>query len=310
MDQSPHKSGFANVNGIHLHYLDWGGDGPALLFLPGLGCNAHIFDEFAPRFTDRFHVMALTRRGHGESDHPETGYDIDILTEDLKQFLDTLEIDKVILTGHSMAHIELSHFAALYPDRVRKLVFLDAAYDRTAASYKNMLEKHPLRRMQPPGQNDDYYSAEDYFASIKRGYPSLAAIWGELMQVQALHEIKQTPEGKIVDKMSAAIGQALNNTMTSYVPEDSKIRAPTLSVYAISNGCYYISDDWMTEEQKAQVREFFETINYSWVRENIEQFQRNVPQAKIVVIPEGHHYCFIRKEELVFNEMSTFLLEC
>src|SRR5574338_755440 len=142
MDTSPHKSDFVNVNGTRLHYLDWGGSGEVLLFLAGLGCNAHIFDKFAPRFTDNFHVIALTRRGHGESDHPETGYDTDTLTEDIKQFMDVLGIDKAILAGHSMAHIELSHFAALYPERALKLIFLDAAYDRTSDSYKNMLAKN------------------------------------------------------------------------------------------------------------------------------------------------------------------------
>src|SRR5688500_15455931 len=133
MDKSPHKSDFVNVNGIRLHYLDWGGEGDVILFLAGMGCNAHIFDHLAPRFTDRFRVMAFTRRGHGESDYPETGYDINTLTEDILQFLDTLEIDKVILAGHSMASVELSHFAALYPERILKLVFLDAAYDRRSS---------------------------------------------------------------------------------------------------------------------------------------------------------------------------------
>ena len=52
MDSSPHQSGLMNVNGIRLHYLDWGGSGPALLFLAGIGSNAHLFDGFAPRFTD------------------------------------------------------------------------------------------------------------------------------------------------------------------------------------------------------------------------------------------------------------------
>ena len=90
MDTSPHMSDFVTVNdGTRLHYLDWGGEGPVLLFLVGFGCTAHIFDRFAPRFVGQFHVLALTRRGHGESDYPEAGYDIDTLTEDIRQFMDT-----------------------------------------------------------------------------------------------------------------------------------------------------------------------------------------------------------------------------
>lgn len=280
-----------------------------MLFLAGMGCNAHIFDHLAPRFKAKFHIVALTRRGHGESDHPETGYDIDTLTEDIRQFLDDLGINKVILAGHSMASVELSHFAALYRERILKLVFLDAAYDRSSTSYKEMVEKNPWKNIQAPGLNDDYYTPEDYFAATKRAYPSFAAIWTEWMEEQSLHEITKTPEGKVVDRMSEAISKAITDTLTSYVPEDSKIKAPTLSFYSISNECYFLANDWMTDEQKAEVKEFFETVSYSWIKENIEQFQRNVPHARIVVIPEGHHYCFIKKKELVYEEMRTFLLD-
>jgi len=105
-------------------------------FLAGLGCNAHIYDRIAPRFIDQFHALALTRRGHGESDYPETGYDIDTLADDIRQFMDILKIDQAVLIGHSLAGIELSHFAALYPERVVKLVYLDAAYYRNTDEYK------------------------------------------------------------------------------------------------------------------------------------------------------------------------------
>jgi hypothetical protein len=170
-----------------------------------------------------------------------------------------------------------------------------------------MQEKHPLRKFQAPGSDDDHFSAEGYIAGIKKAYPSLAAIWGEAMQEQSLHQIIQTADGKFVDKMSDEIGKALNDTMTSYVPEDAKIKAPTLGIYAISNGRYFISDEWMTEEQKTQVKDYFETVGDPWVTENIEQFQRNVPHAQVMVLPEGHHYCFIKKEKEVYDEMSKFL---
>jgi pimeloyl-ACP methyl ester carboxylesterase len=309
MDTSPHTSDFINVNGIKLHYLDWGGEGKVLLFLAGMGCNAHIFDDFAPRFKDKFHIIALTRRGHGESDHPETGYDVDTLTEDVRQFMDKLGIEKVILAGHSMANVELSHFSAVYPERVLKLIFLDAAYDRSSASYKNMVENSPWRKIQPPDLDVDYYSEEDYFAATKRAYPSFAPIWTEAMEQQSLHEIIKTPDGKIADKMSDAISKALMDTLTSYILEDSKIKVPSLAFFAMSKGLYSISDNWMTEEQKSQIMEHVETRENFWTRESIEQFRQNVPQAKIIEILQGHHYCFVAQEELVYEEMRKFLLE-
>ncbi len=130
-DNSPHKSSFVKVNGVKLHYLDWGGKGEVLLFITGAGNNAHDFDEMAPKFTDKFRVLALTRRGYGESDKPETGYDVATLTEDVRQFLDAMKIKRVNLVGHSAGGNEIIQFASVYPKRTLKLIFLDAAYDRS-----------------------------------------------------------------------------------------------------------------------------------------------------------------------------------
>src|SRR5512145_2282943 len=106
MNSSSPRSDFVQVNGIRLHYLDWGGEGPALIFLTGMGSSAYIFNKFAPRFTDRFRVLALTRRGQGDSDTPERGYDADTLTEDIRQFMERLKVEKAILAGHSLAGVE------------------------------------------------------------------------------------------------------------------------------------------------------------------------------------------------------------
>src|SRR5687767_11153939 len=107
VDKSPHKSEFITVSGVRLHYLDWGGAGETMLFLHGLGDTAHIYDLLAPKFTNEFRVLGLTRRGHGQSDKPETGYDTATLVEDIRQFLDALTIRRVILVGHSLAGDEL-----------------------------------------------------------------------------------------------------------------------------------------------------------------------------------------------------------
>ena len=308
MDTSPRKSDFVNVNGIKLHYLDWGGQGPVLLFLAGMGCSVHIFDRFVPRFTDTFHVLALDRRGHGDSDYPESGYDPDTLTEDLRQFLDALKIDKVILAGHSLAYIELSRFAVLYPERVLKLIFLDAAYDNSLPEYKAVLQKSPIPKMMPPWPGDDFDSVDEYIATVKRLYPSLAAIWGEVMEEQTKHTVKTTLEGKVVDKMSEAEFKAISNTIDSYVPEYSKIWTPMLSFFTLQDGTAFLSQEYMTEDQKELVLDYFRTVRLPYTRRYIEQFRRDVPHAKVVEIPHGHHYCFIKQEEAVFDEMRKFLL--
>src|SRR5262249_4076930 len=116
VDKSPHKTGFATVNKVKLHYLDWGGTGETILFLHALGDTAHIYDILAPKFTNQYRVLALTRRGHGESEIPETGYDTATRVEDIREFLDALNIQRVILVGHSAAGNEVSLFAITHPE--------------------------------------------------------------------------------------------------------------------------------------------------------------------------------------------------
>ncbi len=121
---------FAVVNGVRLHYIDWGGQGDYLLFLTPLGGELiEQFGALAPQFTDRFHVLGLTRRGQAPSEKPDGGYDLDTLVRDIVGFLDGMGVRQAHVAGHSLAGAEMTRLAALHPGRVAKLVYLDAAVD-------------------------------------------------------------------------------------------------------------------------------------------------------------------------------------
>jgi len=307
MDTSPHKSDFVNVNGIRLHYLDWGGSGPALLFLAGVNTNAHIFDGLAPRFTDRFHTLALTRRGDGESDYPETGFDINTLTDDIRLFLDCLRIDQAILVQHTNEGIELPRFAARFPERVLKLVFLEPPYDRNAPGFKAMIEKWP--DFEFPKQ-PEFDNIPDYLEYQRKTVGPYAACWCEARATELSHQLTLNPEGKVVYKGTEAHWKAIQETRESYTPEFDfdKITAPTLCIFPIRDNTYYIWS-FMNEAQRKQMVEYFETVQGPWLQRSIEQFRRHVPHAKIVELPHSHTYFILMQAELVYNEMMMFLLE-
>ena len=110
-----------------LEVLDWGGSGPPMVFLAGAGHTAHEFDEFAPLLRDSFRVIGITRRGVGASSAARHRVERDAIT-DIARVLDALQLDSVVLVGHSQGGLEAAHFAHLYPDRCRGIVHLDAAY--------------------------------------------------------------------------------------------------------------------------------------------------------------------------------------
>jgi pimeloyl-ACP methyl ester carboxylesterase len=152
-DASPHRVRHVSVApGVQLEVLDWGapagGSGPALVFLAGLGNTGHVYDDFALRFRDRFHVYAITRRGFGTSSDAADGYDAATRARDIVTVLDSLQIDGAALAGHSVAGDELSKVAATYPARVRALVYLDA-YDYGRARLMALMAARRRRRSCP-----------------------------------------------------------------------------------------------------------------------------------------------------------------
>ncbi|HEY4129594.1 MAG TPA: alpha/beta fold hydrolase, partial [Gemmatimonadaceae bacterium] len=73
------------------------------MFLAGLGDNAHVFDRFAPKLTDRYHVYGITRRGFPPSSIAKSGYLSDSLADDMLAVIDSLHLDHPVLIGHSIA---------------------------------------------------------------------------------------------------------------------------------------------------------------------------------------------------------------
>jgi pimeloyl-ACP methyl ester carboxylesterase len=143
--------------GVKLEVLDWGGTGEPLLFLSGLGDTAHIYDDFAPRFTAHHHVYGITRRGFGVSSKPEAtdeNYSADRLGEDVFAVIDALKLDHPVIAGHSIAGEELSWVDSHDPQKVAGLVYLDADwapayYDKARGdSWLDMLDvRHRLEAL-------------------------------------------------------------------------------------------------------------------------------------------------------------------
>jgi len=118
---------FLVVNGIRLHYLDWGGEGlPWMLCLHGGAQNAHMWDFTALAFCDRFRVLALDQRGHGDSHWATNGdYSTDAHQKDIAEFVELMGLTEITLVGLSMGGSNAYGYAAAHPSLVRSLVVID-----------------------------------------------------------------------------------------------------------------------------------------------------------------------------------------
>src|SRR2546425_11982613 len=87
--QSGYQDRYITVNGLRLHYLDWGSlDKPPFIMLHGISRVAHQFDHIALEFQRDYHVMAIDMRGHGDSAwSPDAAYLVEDYVKDLEAFV-------------------------------------------------------------------------------------------------------------------------------------------------------------------------------------------------------------------------------
>lgn len=114
------------ASGLKIHYLQVG-KGPDLVLMHGLTGNQAIWHlKMVALLRDHFRVLTYDLRGHGHSDVPPTGYTTADMTQDLKELLEALEIDRPYLVGHSYGADTALHFALRYPERVDQVVSIEA----------------------------------------------------------------------------------------------------------------------------------------------------------------------------------------
>lgn len=308
VDESPHKTGFIKANGIKLHYLDWGGEGEIILFLTGLGNSAHIFDDLAPYFTDHFRVLGLTRRGHGQSDKPETGYDTGTLVEDIRQFLDLMGINRVTLVGHSLAGDEMTRFAGTYPTHVDKLIYLDAAYDHSQLTDSSLVAQAPEVFKLLARTADDYQSLDAYrnwYKTKRYGF------WSDAQEADMREGTIVSSDGSISGiVMPPSVFQAIERGAQESQPEYSRVKAPALALYSLKTMESWFP--WLTSHVNSEVqREAQDLLNnvlMPYTRKNIETFRMEMVSGKVLELENTDHYCFIQRRDEIAPLIREFLL--
>jgi pimeloyl-ACP methyl ester carboxylesterase len=113
------------LNGLRFHYRDWGDpSAPPLVMLHGFMGTARDWDTLAQGMVDRYRVLALDQRGHGESEWSDD-YHEQRLVEDLAGFVDHLGVTTFAAIGFSFGGTTVGSYAACQPGRVERVVLVD-----------------------------------------------------------------------------------------------------------------------------------------------------------------------------------------
>lgn len=111
-------------------FVDYGAGEP-LVLIHGVGLNKQVWQPQLDAFSDEYRVIAYDMLGHGNSRIPGADLSLDEYIEQLAEMLDTLEIRRVNLCGHSMGALIALGFCLKFPHRVLRIIAMMAAYDRS-----------------------------------------------------------------------------------------------------------------------------------------------------------------------------------
>jgi esterase len=245
---------FVTVNGLRIHYLEWGTSGKQpLILLHGIARVAHTFDHLAPHFSRNHHVFAVDMRGHGDSGwDPQGAYLVEDYVRDIEGLVAQLQLRNVVLWGNSTGGRVAQVFAGSHPELVSAVIVEDVGPERPAA-----ISNRRADRMSQEAKG--WASVDELFAQVKIDYPRTSE---PVLRGFVQHGSKQNAEGRIVWKRDPAI-------LNGFVPTElwaivRKIKSPI--IYILGGGSTIVPP------------------------ETQEELRRALPQVEIVTMPGLGHY--------------------
>ncbi|MEQ1774487.1 MAG: alpha/beta hydrolase [Burkholderiales bacterium] len=262
---------FVNVNGLQIHYLDWGNTGkPPLILLHGIARVAHTFDHIAPHFTKDYHVIAIDMRGHGDSGwHAQGAYLVEDYTSDIEALIEQLGLRNIVLWGASTGGRVVQMIAGRHPEWVSAVIVEDVGPERPAA-----ISNRRGDRMAK--EANGWASVDELLAQIMKDNPRTDA---PVLRNLAQHGSMLRADGRVVWKRDPAI-------LKGFVPTDlwatvRKVKAPI--VYVLGGASTIVPPETQRELKAA------------------------LPQAEIVTMPGLGHYPSDEKPQEFLGIVDRFL---
>jgi epoxide hydrolase 4 len=164
--------GYAQVNGIRLHYVEAGGGDNLVILLHGFPEFWYSWRHQLTALSERFHVVAPDMRGYNLSDKPPRveDYRIEVLIEDVVGLIEHFGAEKAAVVGHDWGAGVAWPLAAKYPERVSRLTALQvppAAVWRANMTLRQLLRSWYMFFFLLPGIPEWVLSRKD-FAALER----------------------------------------------------------------------------------------------------------------------------------------------
>jgi esterase len=211
---------FVTVQGLRLHYLDWGNGGaPPFIMVHGIDRIARTFDHIAPHFASRYHVIALDMRGHGDSGWDPAGrYTVEDHVGDLTGLVRELGLRNVTLWGNSTGGRVVQVFAGMHPELVSHVIAEDVGPERP----RQIADNYSRRVAQ---EEAGWASEDELLAQLRK---TNAGSSDAVLVPYVRYGTKKRDDGRIVWKRDPQLVKGFVATdLWRFVKE---IKAPTIYV--------------------------------------------------------------------------------
>jgi pimeloyl-ACP methyl ester carboxylesterase len=282
----PESRHVAGADGVRIHLLEWSREGVPLLLLHGFGNDAHVWDDLAPAIAPYYRTIALDHRGHGDSDWDrERRYRHDTMVRDVEAVTRELDIDRLVLMGHSLGGRIAMLFAERNPQRMAGLILVDIGPDldaRGVIRIRQELESNP---------RPIFTSVEEYARVLTLAYP--AGRPDALMRM-ARHGLRRRDDGRFEPKLDPGLlaagraeppelrserGRARNQALWKAL---GRVPCPTLVVRGAAS-------DVLSPE-------------------TAEKMEEVLPRGSLTVVPQAGHSVMIDNPDGFRDAVTQFVL--
>jgi pimeloyl-ACP methyl ester carboxylesterase len=260
MSISPVCDEFIVAGDLTFHYVQWGEQGHPIIFVHGLTANAFCFQAFADDLTRDHRVFAYDLRGRGDSDKPESGYSIPIHAADLAELIDEWELNRPVVAGHSSGAFIALYLAAHYPEKLSKLILIDAG---ASVAWKTIEEQPAWLTASINRLGTPVASFEEYMQRLKAA-PFLGPYWNPYFDLYFEHDIYTKSGGTVVSKaFREGIIEDNKYNFYEYKPEEQwkDVTVPTLLLRA-GKGLFTVNDQLLSEEAAAAIQHSIKNCRY------------------------------------------------
>ena len=212
------------VNGINIHYTDWGNPHLPHMFLAhGSVANAFYWDLTAPALRDQYHIVAVTARGRGKSDYdPKGSYETADYVQDFHELTTALGMEKLTYVGQSMGGRIGMTYAPTYPDQVERMILVDIGGESTGAPSGDPMKSRP-EVFNSPEEIEEWLRQFDRFSRLGR----------EAMEIVVHTGFQQLVNEQWVSSLASPLVYDSRPTPPPVYDMLARVRCPTMLIHCL-----------------------------------------------------------------------------